>query len=215
MNATSKTIPSRLPDEAGCTSETALREGRPTPDPDAWLAQLLTVIATGDRDAFSELHLLTASRFMGLALHTVRDRALAEDVVQESYFYIWANCCRFDASRGRALPWMSAIVNGRAIDAVRSTEARSRREAAWGRRQCDTASDSTADLVHATADALRVREALQALSDKQRSALTLAFFEGHSHHKVAERLGVPLGTAKARIRDGMRIMSTTLARAGT
>ena len=70
---------------------------------------------------------------------------------------------------------MLAIVNGRAIDAVRSVQSSATRDIVWGRRQCDVAFDVTADRVHATADAKLVREALQDLSDKQRSALGLAF----------------------------------------
>lgn len=179
-------------------------------DPERALPDLVAASAAGDCEAFAELYRLVAGRCFGMAVSLVRDRARAEEVTQEAFLYIWLNSGRYDSRRGQALPWILAIVRARAVDAVRSSHASTVRDAAWGLRQWDVEFDPTAERVHASADAWRVRVAMQGLSDKQRSAVGLAFYAGHTHNEVAGSLGIPVGTAKARIRDGLRSLAAAL-----
>ncbi len=171
------------------------------------LESLLTQAGTGDRDAFSGVYDATASRAFGVALRVARDRAHAEDVTQEAYLDIWLTGAKFDPLRGSALAWILTVVHRRAIDRVRSTQSRSNREAVYTRddraSEALVAHDPTGDLAVATAEGERVRIALTRITKIQRESIELAYFGGHTCGEVAQLTGVPLGTAKSRIRDGL------------
>jgi RNA polymerase sigma-70 factor (ECF subfamily) len=94
------------------------------------------------------------------------------------------------------MAWLLTIVHRTAVDRVRSAEASSRRDHAYGHRQLAIEHDSTAESAHASLEAHRVRAALTALTDIQRRAVELAYFGGYTHTEVANMLDVPVGTAK-------------------
>lgn len=167
------------------------------------LERLLEAAATGDQSAFSDLYDATAARVHGLVLRVLTDRAQAEEVTQEVFLEVWRTASKFDASRGSALGWLLTLAHRRAVDRVRSAVAAKRREATYEREAEQPAYDSTEETVSSRLDAERVRTALVALTDHQRKAVELAYFGGHTHTEVAEVLGIPLGTAKSRIRDGL------------
>ncbi|HUP98973.1 MAG TPA: ECF RNA polymerase sigma factor SigK [Aeromicrobium sp.] len=176
----------------------------------AGLADLLRSCSQGDDAAFARLYDETSPRAWGLALRVVRDRAQAEEVVQEAYLQIWRHAGRFDPSRGGAMAWLLTIVHRTAVDRVRSAEASSRREQAYEQRHQVIDHDSTAEAVHSSLEGHRVRAALSALTDLQRRAVELAYFGGYTHTEVAGLLDIPLGTAKTRIRDGLIRLRDTL-----
>lgn len=156
--------------------------------------------------AFAAVYDATSARVLGLALRVVRDRAQAEEVVQEVYLDIWRNAARFDASRGRALGWVMMKAHGAAVDRVRSAHAQTVREADFARsdvRDRPVALDPTFDLTDAAFDAERVRNALCRLTPLQREAVEVAYFQGLTYAEVAEVVGVPTGTVKSRIRAGL------------
>lgn len=162
--------------------------------------------AAGDTTAFAQLYDATAARVYGLALRIVRNPAQAEEVTQESFIEIWRTSSRFDARRGSAISWILMITRAASIDRVRSAQASTRREETYHRQEQPQGlvrKDATHDLVCATLEASRVHDALLRLSVVQRAALELAYFGGCTHPEVAVRLGLPLGTAKTRIRDGL------------
>ncbi len=179
----------------------------PDPHRDDPLESLLTQAGDGDREAFAGVYDATASRAFGVALRVARDRAHAEDVTQEAYLDIWLKGAKFDPLRGSALAWILTVVHRRAIDRVRSSQSRSTREAVYTRD--DRASeaflphDPTGDLALATSEGQRVRLALTRITTVQRESIELAYFGGHTSREVAQLTGVPLGTAKSRIRDGL------------
>ncbi|CAN5399994.1 ECF RNA polymerase sigma factor SigK [soil metagenome] len=158
----------------------------------------------------------TSARAFGLALRVLRDHAQAEEAVQEAYLQVWRQSARFDPSRGSAVSWILMIVHGTAVSQVRSSQSRINREEVY-ERQSDPLRVGRADPTGAAADAAmdadRVREALSQLTELQRSAIELAYFEGHTHTEVAERIGIPLGTAKTRIRDGLLRLRDVMATA--
>ena len=169
----------------------------------AHLADLLRRASRGDEGAFAEWYDATSSRAFGLAVRVLRDRAQAEEVTQESYLDCWRHAARFDSDKGSPLAWLLTIVHRKAVDRVRSAEAAGRRETAYTRRVHEVDHDSTAESATASLEATRVRTALQALTDKQRQAVELAFLGGYTHTEVASMLDLPVGTAKTRIRDGL------------
>lgn len=164
----------------------------------------------GDEGAFAELYDALSRRLYGLVLRVVRDPAQSEEVTQEAFLEIWRTASRFDRTRGSALGWMMTIAHRKAVDRVRSAEAASRRDTQYHESSQDVAFDSTAEAAHTSLDVERVRKALASLTDAQRSALELAYFGGYTHTEVATMLGLPLGTAKTRIRDGLIRLRDTL-----
>ncbi|WP_235543255.1 ECF RNA polymerase sigma factor SigK [Phycicoccus sp. Soil803] len=167
------------------------------------LAGLLRASAQGDENAFAQLYDAVAARIYGLVLRVVRDPAQSQEVAQEALLDIWRTSARFDPARGSAVSWMLTIAHRKAVDRVRSAQASTDREDTYGSRNQERTYDETAETVERRLDAQRVRSALDSLTETQRSAVELAYLGGYTHTEVASLLGVPLGTAKTRIRDGL------------
>jgi RNA polymerase sigma-70 factor (ECF subfamily) len=135
----------------------------------------------------------------------LRNAAHAEEVMQEAYLKAWRQSSRFDPVRGGAAAWLLTIVHRTAVDRVRSAEASMRRDQQdfHDRARYATDTDATAKAVEVGIQARRVRSAVTTLTPLQRQAIELAYFGGYTHTEVAGMLGIPLGTAKTRIRDGL------------
>lgn len=174
------------------------------------MAGLLGRCSSGEEDAFEELYVLTASRVFGLVLRIVVQHALAEEVTQDVFAYVWAESRRYEPSRGSALGWVLTIAHRRAVDRVRSISASLSRDGGWSRMVTAAPVDSTAEAAHSSVEAARVRGAVAALTLKQRTAVQLAYFHGLSYAEVAAQLGIPHSTAKTRIRDGLRSLANAL-----
>ena len=174
------------------------------------LADLLWASARGDEGAFAELYDAVAARVHGLVLRVVRDRAQSEEVTQEVFLDIWRTSSRFDPAVGSPIGWILTIAHRKAVDRVRSAQASTNREDVYGSRNQDRAFDQTAETVERRLDAQRVQHALDSLTETQRGAVELAYLGGYTHTEVAGLLGVPLGTAKTRIRDGLIRLRDTL-----
>jgi RNA polymerase sigma-70 factor (ECF subfamily) len=139
-----------------------------------------------------------------LALRILRDQADAEDVVQEVFSQAWTQAGRYDAARGSVLGWLLTLARSRAIDRLRGRK--TRLEPALDDTRLGEIPDAgiPADEQLAWAGrAAQVRAALEGLTMLQRMAIELAFYEGLTHAEIAERLELPLGTVKTRIRQGL------------
>ncbi len=190
-------------------------ESAGTPEPgvpagEATLSALVARSARGDREAFADLYDAMSRRVYGLVLRVVRDPAQAEEVTQEAFLQVWRTASRYDADRGSALSWVLTIAHGKAVDRVRASESSTRRDTTYHHHTQPVDHDTTADAVHASLDARRVRSALAGLTQTQREAIELAYFGGYTHTEVAALLGLPLGTAKTRIRDGLIRLRDTI-----
>ncbi len=163
---------------------------------------LLAQVARGDAMAFERLYPLVAGPVYGLALRVMRNPALAEEVSQEVLVDVWRQAPRFDRTRGSAMAWVLTMAHRRAVDRVRREESQADRAARAAAMPVDE-HDVVVDQVERSWDAARVRHALGGLTGPQREAIQLAFFDGYTHQEVAGVLGIPLGTAKTRIRDGL------------
>jgi RNA polymerase sigma-70 factor (ECF subfamily) len=159
------------------------------------LSILLAATGAGDRRAFKTLYDQTSRRLFGIALFMLRRRDAAEDVLQEAFVRIWTEARRFDPERGAALPWLSRIVRNLAIDQLR----RERSAAEDISDHIETLAAPAAPV----ADQADLNRGLSQLRADQREILTLAFVHGYTHEELVERLGVPLGTAKARVRRAL------------
>lgn len=167
------------------------------------LGDLIVRSAEGDESAFTRLYDAASPRLFGLVLRILRDRAQSQEVCQEVFLEIWRTAARFDPDRGSPLTWMMTIAHRKSVDRIRSAEASSRRDTRYVETSHEVEYDVTAEAASSSMDGQRVSAALAALAPGQRNALELAYFGGLTHSEVAEKLGVPLGTAKTRIRDGL------------
>ena len=174
-------------------------------------AHLVDLVREGKEEALQLLHRRYAPLVFHLACRAV-DRAAAEEVVQDTFLAVWRRAGDFDPARGSFRTWLLSIGHHRMLDELRS---RARRPQVAGDQLLDQAAllaeeplpDETLWKAYQR-DA--VSEALAALPQPQRAALRLAFFADLTHEEVAKALKVPLGTAKTRIRSGLRLLERHL-----
>lgn len=181
-----------------------------------WVAgddALLAGYGTGDRQAAASFIRRHQARVYGLALSIVVDPALAEDVAQEAFTRAWRHAATYDPRRGSVPTWLLTITRNLAIDALRM-----RRSV-----PIDPATLAALDLKASGFDAepgraaeladqtTRLQVALAALPSSQRRAIVLAGLCGRTAQEVSESEGIPLGTAKTRIRTAMRKLRQVLA----
>lgn len=156
------------------------------------LATLLEATASGDRAAFRALYGATAGKLFGIVLRIVGNRAIAEEVLQETYVKIWQNAGRYSADAARPVTWLAAIARNGAIDRIRADKGE--------RMRADEEEDVLARLAApleadpAARESLRV--CLLALEEDARICVTLAYCWGYSREELAERFGRPVGTIK-------------------
>ncbi|CAA9389680.1 MAG: RNA polymerase sigma-70 factor [uncultured Nocardioidaceae bacterium] len=175
---------------------------------------LLERVALGDRDAFGALYESLAPAVHGIATRVVRSPALAEEVTQEVFLAVWQQAPTFDASLGTARTWILTLAHRRAVDAVRREQSqrdRTTRSAALGHQHpFDQVAEEVLARAATESASEMVSKALMTLTPLQRKTIALAFYEGLTYPQVAERLAIPLSTAKTRIRDGLRRMAVEL-----
>lgn len=162
-------------------------------------------LARGEPDALEGLYGRYGTMAYSIALRITGDAGTAEDVVQEAFLGAWRNAARFAQDRGTVRTWLLAIVHHRAIDTLRrrraTVELPEEGEGALA-PQALTLPDIWAD-VAALLDRDAIQAALRAIPDRQREALELAYFGGLTQVEISDRLGLPLGTVKSRMRLGL------------
>jgi RNA polymerase sigma-70 factor (ECF subfamily) len=186
------------------------RDGRAAVDDEPDLGSLLRRSGAGDEAAFAQVYDLTAAKVYGLAVRVTRSPEIAAEVVQEVYLMAWQQSARFDPERGTVLAWLCTLAHRRSVDRVRQVQRERDREQQYGSGRAEIPADETWQGVERVMETQEVRAGLDALTPIQREAVSLAYYEGCSHREVAQRLDVPLGTAKARIRDGLSSLRTAL-----
>lgn len=171
----------------------------------------MQLVRRGSAEAFEVVYDRHADAAFSLAYRICGQRALAEDVVQESCLALWRSGARYDRSRGSVRTWLLGIVHNRAIDALRRRTVRDRGLISEeGVAERLPAAELT-DVEAARRDEAReVREALEQLPEEQGRVIELAYFGGLTHVQIASMLETPVGTVKGRMRLGLAKMRMTL-----
>jgi len=179
-------------------------------DSEPEVARLLAACARQDRQAFQRLYELTSPRLLACLMRILRNRALAEDALQDVYVQVWRHAIQFERGRGSSWAWLIAIARYRAIDLQR----RERRLAAGSPEDIaemaadEEPHDSLMTLGHHAAAALD--GCIAALQPRQRDCILLSYQNGMTHSEVADRIGEPLGSVKSWIRRGLTALRRCL-----
>lgn len=165
--------------------------------------ELLIQVAKGSEAAFERLYDVVAGPVFGVVRRVVRDVAQSEEVTQEVLVELWRTAARYRPERGSAMNWTMTMAHRRAVDRVRSAQARTDREQKAGVMSVERDVDDVADSVATRLEHEQVRRCLSALTEIQRESVMLAYYGGRTYPEVAELLHTPLGTIKTRLRDGL------------
>lgn len=174
--------------------------------------ELIARIARGDQSAFSQFYDAHAGLAFGLIRRIVRDKAAAEEVLQEVFWQVWREAATFDPARGGAEAWLVMRAKTRAIDKLRSIRRKEQTFVAPVDEGSAPGADPRADdPAVAAADRTLVEGALGRLPEAQRRVIELSFFGGLTQTEIAVRLGEPIGTVKTRARLGLERLRGLLA----
>ena len=176
----------------------------------SWEALLLEVAESGDRDAFRRLFTHFAPRVKSYLLRNGSSPSQAEDIAQETLALLWRKAGLFDPNKASASTWLFRIARNQMIDRIRRRQ----------RPELDPndpllapdeepAPDKQASKHE---DIAAVRSALAQLPEKQREVIMMSFFEEYPHPAIAEKLQLPIGTVKSRIRLALARLDTLLDR---
>ena len=165
--------------------------------------ELMAAFSRGERIAADELYARFAPRIFGLGLVMLGDGTQAEDLVQDAFVKIWRKAASFDPTRGSLDTWVLLIARSLAIDTIRRRVLEARIMSQQEKQSEASNEPSPEDQAETFDLAGRARKAMDALTPNQRAALELAYFGGKTSAEVAEMEGIPVGTAKTRIRTGL------------
>jgi RNA polymerase sigma-70 factor (ECF subfamily) len=136
-------------------------------------------------------------------LKVLRDPAQSEEVAQEVMVEVWRHAARYRPEQGSVMAWVMTMAHRRAVDRVRSEQAATERDRRTALRAHAPAYDQVSEEVTARLESEQVRRCLRSLTELQRQAVTLAYYQGYTYREVATSLEAPLGTVKTRLRDGL------------
>lgn len=168
---------------------------------------LLQLMEQKDENALGELYDRYSRLVYSIALNSLGEWAVAEEITQDVFFRVWKNAASYRKESGKVATWIAGITRNRSIDEIRRLSIRPEAEANfWEDGESDLWAD-TADVeqnVELSQQSNRVRMSVASLPAEQRQALTYAYFLGFSHSEIARLLDEPLGTIKTRIRLAMK-----------
>ncbi len=161
----------------------------------AGLADLIVAVGGGDRAAFRALYDQTSAKLYGIVLRIIRNRAAADDVLQDVYLRVWRSAGSFSPDQGPPLAWLNSIARNRTIDRLRQKSFLT--PPVWEDgvdwyEKIAAPRDEEADFLDASA----LRHCLGGIEEPQRSCVLLAYYEGYSRDELAERFGKPVNTIK-------------------
>ncbi len=164
---------------------------------------LLIRVQQRDVRALEMLYDSYASRALGLAFHILKDRDLAEQVIQDAFWRVWRNADKYEPARGSFSTWLFTIVHNLAIDQLRRRREELPLEDAEQGEVIESELPDVSDLATRQLRSDEIRAAVNKLPEAQRRVIELAYFEGLSRPEIAQQLSTPLGTIHTRARLGL------------
>ncbi|CAG4990181.1 hypothetical protein DYBT9275_00471 [Dyadobacter sp. CECT 9275] len=162
--------------------------------------ELVTALKRNERTAFEFLYDHYSGALFNIISKTVRDEERAADVLQESFLKIWKNIASYNPEKGRLFTWIMNIARNGAIDAVR-VEGRKPEMDDIENRAVLNEPDENESL---QADSAELKAIVDMLRPERKLLIDMAYFQGYTHEEIADRLGIPLGTVKSRIRTALQ-----------
>jgi RNA polymerase sigma-70 factor (ECF subfamily) len=177
-------------------------------------SELVARLKRRDPDAMGILYDRYGRVAYALIFRVVRNPAVAEDLVQETFLRVWNRVHGFDPDRGALGPWILAIARNRAIDYLRSVEGRANESSLEAERLENPGLFNSLQSSILNIDRMRLlQEAFGKLTPNQRTVIELAYYEGLSQTEMSERLKQPLGTVKTWIRTALQTLRDQLEEA--
>lgn len=165
---------------------------------------LIKRLLDGEEDALREVMETHGGVVFGMAKRVVADPSMAEEVAQDAFLALWRRPGAYDPDRGSLQAFLLGVTRNKAIDLVRHEETLKRaKDALITEAEATSERPSTYELTAATEEREELMRALAEISEVQREAVVLAYFGGRTYREVADELGIPEGTAKTRLRDGL------------
>ncbi len=165
------------------------------------LNRLLIQTGRGDQKAFTELYARTSSILFGVCVRMLRDRAEAEEVLQETYTTAWRRASGFDPARAGAITWLVTLTRNKSIDRLRQHRDGRSDDATLTEFEDDRPSPASA--AETSEEYRRLERCLDGLEPRQSQSVREAFFTGATYNELAARMKVPLGTMKSWIRRSL------------
>jgi RNA polymerase sigma factor (sigma-70 family) len=165
---------------------------------------LVKGLLSRDERALKTLYTSYSAALFGIISKIIKQEEVAEDVLQETMIKIWTNIHQYDADKGKLFTWMARLARNKAVDFLRS-------RGELNTLKNDDLSESTLAVnklyqIQYNPEIIGVRQLMNALTAEQRTILDLIYFKGYTQVEVAERLKIPVGTIKTRIRLSIKIL---------
>ena len=174
------------------------------------LLQLLAEVARGNKSAFARLYGMTHAKLLGVALRILRDRALAEDVLQESYLKVWRHAASYDAAIASPMTWMATIVRHGAIDALRKRQIEAFASDDEMMSALPSNDPDPVDEMHLARPRPKALAAFARLPEDKRRLIMLAYLRDRSRQDLSIRLGIPANTVKTHLRRALLELRATM-----
>jgi RNA polymerase sigma-70 factor (ECF subfamily) len=174
------------------------------------MTELMERIVRRDSKALEELYERFSKALYSVILSIVKKKEDAEEILCEIFFQVWEKAPSYDLGKGSVYTWLLTMARNRAIDKIRSKSYKNQRQENDEIEEMDVFTNedkhNQLDNVVLTERAEIVKSALMQIAPDQRQVLEVAYFEGYTQSEIAERLGVPVGTVKTRMRTGMKTL---------
>lgn len=164
---------------------------------------ILERVAAGDQAAVKDCIRTYGDLVWSLARRFLRNDADAEDAVQDIFIDLWGSSGRFNRSVASEVAFVATIARRRLIDRLRQRERRPGMDSLDDEDFAEANQPAVMSMLAEEADVAIVERVLNTMAPEHREILSLSLYEGYSHSEIAERLGIPLGTVKTRVRRGL------------
>lgn len=166
------------------------------------LIRLLASVASGNEAAFAELYQQSSPKLLAVALRIVKQREVAEEILQEAFVKVWERAGDFDASIAAPMTWMSTIVRNRSLDEVRKRSGKTFvNDGALD--QLESEDESVLSLIERDEDVAKLLSCLDMLEPEKKAMVRLAYLDGMSREQLAKRFDKPEGTVKTWLRRSL------------